>query len=241
MGSVKNILRQYPGLYRALQECWYGVRRVVETHVLGTRVQEWIWQTRHLYKGESWAAGYLTTIDHPHRRQLVEAVASFSPFSSALEIGCNSGPNLILLSQRFPDATFLGVDINGAAIEVGRRYSETHKIKNVQLRVGKADQLQDIGDKSIDVVFTDAVLMFVGPDRIRQVMAEIRRIARKGVVAHEYHATMPPPGNYDGGRWVYNYEELIASCFPSATYTISKSVFAGGGWDEYGVLVQIKW
>lgn len=238
--NVKRVLRQYPTLYRTLQHGWYGIRRRLETHILGNRLQEWIWQTRHLYKGRSWATEYLATIDHPHRQQLIDAVTSFAPFTSVLEIGCNSGPNLMLLSQRFPNAVFMGVDINKNAIKVGKRYIETHDIKNIQLRVGRADQLQDIEDKSIDVVFTDAVLMFVGPDRICQVMAEIRRIARRGFVTHEYHALSPPPGNYDGGRWVYNYEELIASCFPSATYRISKSMFSGGGWDQYGALVQVS-
>ncbi len=240
MRRIKNTLKRCPTLYRTLQNGWYGVRRFVETHLLGTRLQEWIWQTRHLYKGRDWAAGYLATADHPHRQQLVDAVASFAPFTSVLEIGCNSGPNLILLSRRFPNAAFLGVDINKEAIEVGRKYIESIGVKNVELRVGRADQLRDIKDKSIDVVLTDAVLMFVGPDRIRHVMAEIRRIARKGFVAHEYHATAPPPGNYDGGRWVYNYQDLIASGFPSARYQISKSAFSGGGWDQYGALMQVS-
>jgi SAM-dependent methyltransferase len=240
MLNVKSSLRRYPVLYRALQKGWHGLRRVVETHILGTRLQELLWRTRHLYKGRDWASGYLTTINHPHRQQLIGVIASFAPFANVLEVGCNSGPNLILLSEKFPEVTLIGVDINREAINVGKKYLDGRGIKNVQLRVGRADHLSDISSQSVDVVITDAILLLVGPDKIRQVLGEIHRIARKGFVAHEYHSASPPPGNYDGGRWVYNYEELIASCFPSAKYQISKSTSSGGGWDQYGALIRVS-
>lgn len=91
----------------------------------------------------------------------------------------------------------------------------------------------------MDVVFTDAVLILVAQDRIGDVLTEMGRVARKGLVFNEYHDSSLEKGTYYGGRWVYNYESLLARCFPSASVVIEKSAYRGGGWDEYGFLIKV--
>lgn len=240
MGGIKVFLRKWPGLYRLLQGRYYRFRLALETHVLGSRVQEWTWRTRHLYKGSGWVREYLCSTAHPHREQVVAAIAAFSPFESILEIGCNAAPNLILLADRFPHTRLMGIDINKQAIKTGEKHLKDLGVENIKLFVGKADQLGWIKDKSIDVVFTDAVLMFVGPDKIYGLLREMERIARKGLIFNEYHSLVPPAGNYDGGRWVYNYEKLFQESFPSAKWEIRKSMFTGGGWDKYGAFMEVR-
>jgi hypothetical protein len=66
------------------------------------------------------------------------------------------------------------------------------------------------------------------------------RVARKGLILNEYHTTSPPHGNYDGGRWVYDYGLLMARLFPGADYEFSKSLFTGGLWDRYGTLMEVR-
>jgi len=52
-------------------------------------------------KESDWLRGYWDSINHPHRALLIDQVQKYSP-ESALEIGCNCGPNLRVLADRSP-------------------------------------------------------------------------------------------------------------------------------------------
>lgn len=236
----KVYIKMLPRIRKTGSRVWHFFRRMLEVHVLGTKLQEWIWKTRHLYKGKKWANEYLQSTNHPHREQIATEVSSCYPFESVLEIGCNSGPNLLLLAQKYPQVNFSGVDINASAISVGNRHIKGHNIKNISLLTGKAGSLDLLKDKSVDVVFTDAVLMFVGQDKITSALKEMGRIARKSIILNEYHSETPIKNNYDGGRWVYNYKKLIQECIPTASVSLQKSAFVGGAWDTYGTLITVK-
>jgi SAM-dependent methyltransferase len=240
MRDIKNFLRQYGKLYRLAHNNYHCIRRILEMYIFGTRLQELIWKTRHLYKGKRWSREYIGSTNHPHREQIINAISSFAPLVSMLEIGCNSGPNLMLLAQRFPDAIIYGVDINKQAIRTGKKMLEAQNIKNIELFTCKADALDWVADKSMDVVFTDAVLMFIGTDKIRKIITEMGRIFRKALVCNEYHSVSPPKGNYDGGTWVHDYQCLIKTCIPSLkNIEIVRSTFSGGDWDKYGALIKV--
>lgn len=217
------------------------VRRIqegLERGPMGTRLQEWVWRSRHLYR-RGWARGYLATIDHPHRVQIVEAVAAFQP-DSVLEIGCASGANLACLRRCLPNARLHGLDINSEAIRIGRAFFAADR--TVEMSVGHADRLTVFADQSQDVVLSDAVLMFVAPDRIHRVLAEMIRVARKGLVLNEYHAAGELRGHFDGGRWVYDLSGILRQLVPgSARIDTRVSAFTGGLWDRYGTLITVRW
>ena len=114
--------------------------------VLGTRLKERYWAKRHLrggddwgYGNDDWVRGYWDSRNHLHRSFLVERISKFFP-SSILEIGCNCGPNLYLLAQKFPRAEIVGVDINPLAVQKGNEWFVREGISNVRLLVGKADE-----------------------------------------------------------------------------------------------------
>lgn len=216
------------------------VRRMqerLERGPIGTRLQEWVWRSRHLYR-RGWAQAYLDTLDHPHRTQVVEAVATFQP-ESILEIGCASGANIARLRQSMPHVRLRGLDINTEAIRVGREYFS--RDRGIELFVGHADWLDAFADRSQDVVLTDAVLMFVAPDRIHRALAEMLRVARKGLVFNEFHSAGETIGHFDGGRWVYDLTELLRQA-ASGNILIEtcKSDFTGGLWDRYGTLIKVR-
>jgi hypothetical protein len=100
--------------------------------------------------------------------------------------------------------------------------------------------LTSIQSASVDVVLTDAVLMFIAPDRIQNVLAELGRVARKGLVLNEFHLAGETAGRFNGGRWVYDLVALIAQLFPQAQVHTRKSAFTGGAWDDYGTLVEVR-
>ncbi|MDP2430849.1 MAG: hypothetical protein Q8O33_02340 [Pseudomonadota bacterium] len=74
------------------------------------------------------------------------------------------------------------------------------------------------------------------------VLTEISRIARKGIVLNEYHAVGPINGHFDGGRWVYDLVALLRETVPAhARIETRKSAFSGGLWDQYGTLITVRW
>lgn len=223
---------------RSIKLAGRWLQEQLERGIVGTRLQEWVWRTRHLYR-RNWAEGYLNTIEHPHRSQIVEAVSDFAPIDTILEVGCASGANLIRLRSRFPDARLLGIDINRRAIAIAGSHFAQQGDSNVSFSVGRADHL-DLPDASVDVVLTDAVLMFIAPDRIGKVLNELCRVARMGLVLNEYHCTGSTGGSFDGGRWVYDLVALLRRQLPHAEIKANKSQFAGGAWDQFGTLVEVR-
>jgi ubiquinone/menaquinone biosynthesis C-methylase UbiE len=78
-----------------------------------------------------------------------------------------------LLAAENPAIKLYGIDINRKFIEKGEKTIKEMGINNVFLSCGRAGSLESFWDKFIDVVFTDAVLMYVGPDKIYNVISEM--------------------------------------------------------------------
>lgn len=209
---------------------------------LGTSAGELFWKFRHIFGCRDWADKYISkdSISHPHRQFLVDRISSYAPFRSVLEIGCASGPNLYLLSAKFPDAEFFGIDISDKAVETGNKWFNKSGFSNVRLFRAGADDLGRFPDKSIDIVFSDAVLIYVGPERIRKVAAEMARVARKAIVLNERHDGSKPFSykNY----WIYDYAGLFRPVAGECRTKITKfpeGVWPVEGWKEYGAVIEI--
>jgi SAM-dependent methyltransferase len=99
---------------------------------------------------------------------------------SVLEMGCNAGRNLELLSRCLPTGTSIrGFDINRQSIEYGRA------AWGLDLAVADEQYLSRMADGSVDVVFTVSVLDHI-PD-IRDALLELARVVRYYYVAVEPH------------------------------------------------------
>jgi hypothetical protein len=144
------------------------------------------WATRHLNEGDDWIEGYWSTRNHPHRSFLVERIQKFFP-NNVLEIGCSCGPNLYHVARKLRYAKVRGIDINPIAVQKGNKWFKKQGIFNVKLEVGRAQELVKFPDKSFDVVFTDAVLIYISPDEIRQVIREMLRIGHV-IILVEWHS-----------------------------------------------------
>lgn len=215
------------------------VQEYAERRFLGGALQSVLWRYRHMYKW-GWAEGYLETVNHPHRAQLVDAVAQFEPVASILEVGCASGANLIRLRERFPEVELIGLDINARAVAVGKKYFADRGDARVRFFNAQAEQLQSMPAHSVDVVLADAVLMFVTPDQIQSLLAEMGRVARKAIILNEYHGTGLAGGHFLGGRWAYDFVALLQNELPQARIQTCKSSFVGGAWDTYGTLIEVS-
>lgn len=222
---IKYFLEKWPALYSFVAK-GYARFRYLEVFLLGTRVKERQWATRHLRKGErrrdDWGKGsndgikgYRDSRNHLHRPFLIEAISKFNP-SSILEIGCNCGPNLYLLAKKFPDAEIIGIDINPVAVQKGNEWFAQEGISNIKLLESKADELEQFHDKSFDVVFTWAVLILVRLDKIKEVMKEMIRITRKRLIILEMYGKDKNKGLgfYHGIYWKRDYVALLRQFIP---------------------------
>jgi len=235
MNNIKSFLKKSPPFYRLLQSLYYGFRKIIESYIFGTRIQEWIWRG----KKREWTQEYFG-MSHPHNKFLSEKIASYAPFDSILEIGCASGPNLILLAKRFPNAKIRGIDINPTAVEFGNRQCEKEGISNVKLSVGRADNLEHFPDKSFDIAFTGATLMYIGPDKIKKVASEMQRIAQKAIILAEYHSEKENAlGVYNKGNWLRNYKKLFQSFSSQIKTTKIFSEIRVGDWGELGYIIEV--
>ena len=122
-----------------------------------------------------WINGYLKSRLHPHRQLIVDAVASLKA-DSVLEIGCSCGPNLVRLSDKFPDMKLGGIDVNADSIAFGKGV-----LPQAALHVGNFKHLP-WANSVFDVIIADAVLMYCDPDEIHDVFAEMDRVAAKGII-----------------------------------------------------------
>lgn len=149
--QLMKIIRKLSVVDYLMKEGYYGLRRLIETHLLGTKVQEWLWSRRKFYFSENHDSdrAFSESVQHAHRPILIKSIISYAPLESILEVGCNSGPNLYLLSSCCPDTKLYGVDINANAVEEGRRQLQKDGIKNVFLSHGKADTLKISPTKAV--------------------------------------------------------------------------------------------
>lgn len=258
-------LKRWPILFRLVEKVYFALKPVrIKEVFLGTGAREKEWASRHLSKGSNWTGkqyagdddewvmGYWDSRDHPHRPFLIKKIAPFAPFSSILEIGANCGPNLYLLAQRFPDVEMVGVDINPRAVEKGNELLAAEGVSNVRLLVAKADELGQFQDKSFDVVFTDAVLIYIGPDKIKNVVQDMLRVARRALILMErqsFESSGKDPhglGVSHNDLWLRDYTVLFKQFVPEEQMAITKitgDIWPDSthlGWQETGVFVEVN-
>ena len=215
----------------------------LKSNILGTKMEERRWSRR---KVEEIKKGF-SNLNHPHRNFLVEEIDTLSPFSNVLEVGCGYGANLYLLSQKFPQVKFTGIDINSSSIQEGKKWLLQEGISNIRLFIGRADELKQFGDKIFDIVFTDALLMYIGADKINRVLEEMLRISRKALIFLEQdynHNPKNPSGSgiYRFGHWERHYLDLLKRFTSEKQIQITRipyNIWPGEDWSERGRLIRV--
>jgi len=214
------------------------VRRNLSARVRGTEHYEKEWSAREY-------DGFWESVSHPHRELLLTILSKYSP-GSVLEIGCGGGPNLLRIAQAFPSAKLHGIDINRKAIEFGKKALAESRVENVELEIGKADDLGRFDDRSFDIVLTDAVLIYVGKDKIDTIAKEMLRIARKAIVMVEYHDSKA--GGEGGfiakkGLWARDYSALfkpLKGVVDVELTKITREMWDDDYWSRYGHVIEVR-
>jgi SAM-dependent methyltransferase len=207
---------------------------------LGSRVDERRWERR----SREDVRAYVKLPPLPHREWLATELLRDPSVRSVLEIGAGRGANLEVLAKRSSSVRFEGIDISPESVSEGRDLMQAAGRTNVSLSVGNACDLSAFGDRSVDVIFSDAVLLYVGPDKIDVCIREMLRVARSRVVLVELHqADAGAAGRYTRDGWVRDYVRLlqqIAGSTEVGMTPIPPALRPGGRWPTLGAMIQIR-
>lgn len=198
-----------------------------------------IWKFRHYIRSD-WREGYIDTssLEHPHRQLIVDAVRNKFPARNILELGSGSGINLLNLRKHFPEIEYKGIDINRKAISLGKKELQDNNIRNIELEVGNISDIKRMKSNSIDVILTDAVLMYVHPKEMQMLFTEMFRVSRLGMVLCEQ---MSPGGVYND-HWRHDYNEMFQNLLGAGKLNATKitSEYWDADWVKFGYLITIE-
>ena len=124
-------------------------------------------------------AGIYSAQEMGFRHKILDEIYKLD-FDSVLELGCDGKdlPNLEILRDRYPDLKLAGCDNILFAHGV-----EKAEMLNVNLRAIDLNDGLPYPDKSYDLVFTSAVLMYVKD--LHRVLKDLPRVAKKYIVLGE--------------------------------------------------------
>lgn len=183
----------------------YGLLKKIINIVFWTKVSEYYWKNR---KWNNWIENwYWDWKTHDHRSFLINKLLKLNP-KNILEIWSNCWPNLALLYENRSELELFWIDINKDAVDFwNKKFKQLWY--NVKLFEWTADNIIQFKDKSVDIVFTDAILIYIWKDKIIKTINEFRRIWRKYIVILELCR------NEDNWLWIYkgnwyrNYKNLF--------------------------------
>lgn len=126
-----------------------------------------------------WNIHYLQTFNHPHRHLIVQVLKTFG-WTSLWEVGCASGPNLVLIAKEMVGKQLGGNDVNAEAIELAKQ-----TLKGGVFEVSPADDII-MSDEACDVILTDMTLIYTNPWKIKKTLRELKRICRNRIILVEF-------------------------------------------------------
>ncbi|MGE0323661.1 MAG: methyltransferase [Polyangiaceae bacterium] len=116
-------------------------------------------------------------------------VVEFRSTFSYLELACGDASNLLPLAVQFPEATFIGVDLDAGAILRGERRANALGVKNLRLIAGNLSDVALSG--AFDFVIAHGVYSWVAADVQAALLRRAREwLAERGVLYVSYN-TLP--------------------------------------------------
>lgn len=151
------------------------------------------------------------------------------PFANALEVGCNVGDNLSVLSELLDPGSLAGVDINEGALATARA-----ALPDADLRLVPARKLP-FPDNAFQLVFTAMVLIHQPDETLEEVMREIVRCSSRFVLSIEYESPEyvdVPYRGHQGALFKRPYGHLYLTTFPQLRSVAGGFLGQAEGWDD---------
>jgi pseudaminic acid biosynthesis-associated methylase len=141
------------------------------------------------------------------------ALGNIKEHASLLEVGCNTGNQLLLL-QKMGYSNLSGIELQPYAFGIAQQ-----RLPGISLKLGSATAIPH-ADSSFDVVFTSGVLIHIAPDDLPRAMDEIHRSSRTYIWGLEYYAPEVAEVRYRGQNgllWKTDYARRYLERYPDLT------------------------
>ncbi|MCK9370400.1 class I SAM-dependent methyltransferase [Candidatus Dojkabacteria bacterium] len=182
---IKKVVKEQKKVVNKLEDIKYWQKRPADD----TR-KDW-----RLDRDTDWVSEYWGSQAHPHRSLITEALVRIGDFGSLLEVGCNCGPNLQQIRNKYPKTKLYGIDASPVAVEKGQRLFGT------EIQLGTADKLP----VDVDVILSDAVLIYAEPDYFKKIAEEFSKKAKKAIILVEWYDESKTGVEKDG-HWARDYQ-----------------------------------
>jgi SAM-dependent methyltransferase len=131
---------------------------------------------------------------HPDRLAAVAALFGLrtAPVDRCrvLELGCGTGTNLIPMALGLPDSRFVGIDLSGRQIDMGRQLSAALGLTNIELKpLSILDVGADFG--AFDYILCHGVYSWVPPEVQDRILRVCKENLAEGGVAYVSYNTYP--------------------------------------------------
>lgn len=137
-------------------------------------------------------------------------LSNISKESKILEVGTNSGNQLLLL-QKMGFKNLYGIEINQQAVQ-----SAKLRCKRIDIINGSSFDIP-FKDNFFDLVYTSGVLIHISPDNLMNALSEIYRCSNKYIWGFEYFSEQPAQVEYRGNNnlmWKMDYAKFYTQNFP---------------------------
>jgi len=218
-----------------LQKILRKIKRFFD-YIFGDYSDELYWKYLHLLKSE-WKKNYLNNEKAPHRKFLTNLILDNKKIKKVLELGCGEGINLRIISKKNQFIELYGIDINKIAIQSGLSIINKFNL-NIKLTSSNMKNLKMYKNNEFDIVFSDASLMYIGPNNIYKILKEALRVSRSKVFICEQHTN---DKSFYNDKWVHNYKQ-IASKIPSVDLIKVHKIKDDrkGDWNKFGKIIEVR-
>ncbi len=165
--------------------------------------------------------GYLSQIESEGSKFLANHL-DLSGIRTFLELGSNCGNRLLPLALKFPNTQFTAIDINSAAIELGREQTKKLGLQNVTMLtmdITSNEFFEFLEKNTWDMVFSWATFMYLHPRDLRKLVRVLSESSKKFVLIEQcisrasgYGFNSFPARNLM--QWKHNYIAIFTSCKP---------------------------
>ena len=152
-------------------------------------------------------------------------------------IGAGAGANLRRIIEEIPGRQLGGSDVNEEAV----KFMEKTFVGGM-FHVESGDDIL-MSDKSIDIVLSDMVLIYVSPLKIREYLKEMKRVTRNNIILCEFHSESlwkRIMAYLKTGYFVHDYKKLLrkAGFYEVYTQHIPKEYWDADNNSEFRTIIM---
>jgi len=164
---------------------------------------------------EAWNRHYIEKYGISRFDMNHEFLLDFPKNLRILEVGCNTGQQIIALHQQgFKNVT--GIELQFYAAKWAR-----DRVRGIAVIQGSGFEIP-FKTGSFDLVFTSGVLIHIAPDNLPIIMEEMYRCTSRFIWGFEYYSDGLTEINYRGNTgflWKGDYASMFMETFPNLTLT----------------------